>query len=238
MSAAHRVAITAVCFLLLLAAHIGADDFWTARSYSQWSQDECMQLVSRATVREFPWKRDLGRSGPFSKGVVVWYSETVWWALFRTQGLSEDAAASQAAGCRPGLVLAIYLKDDPGFDTVAYRPSFSPGSLLGSTFLDNGRGGRLQPAPQQPSCKPFVDKYTIAFNFPVSPGLVQFLKSSDYVTFVCGGLGIQQTFDLSEMQVHGARDACWGCAESFAPPPPPPRRPTEVHPLPFKVFPE
>jgi len=219
--------------LIVIASPLAAQEFWE-QPYSLWRSDDCQQLISRAVVRPYPWKRDLGRSGFYSKGVIVWYSETVWKAFFKTKNVQEEDLAKKAAECRPSLLLAVYFKDDPGYDTAAYRASYSPAALLSSTRLDNMSGAVVYPSPQPPSCKPFVDKYTIVFNFPVTPALANFLARSETVMFECGGLGIAQTFDLNEMRVGGVRDAHWRLGQ------PVPVQPTKrrvIDPLPFKVFP-
>ena len=214
---------------------LSAQDFWVDQPYAQWTQDECQQLISRATVRPFPWKKDLGRSGFVSKGVLVWYSETVWKAFFKTRNFSDDEVKKRAAECKPALLMALYFKDDPGYDTISYRANYSPQELLASTRLDNGRGAVIPPSPQMPDCKPFIDKYTIVFYFPITPALSVFLERADLITFECAGLGISQTFNLDEMQINGLRDTHWRVGPQL---PAQPSGKRVVQPLPFKVFPE
>ncbi|MEW6365349.1 MAG: hypothetical protein AB1714_12035 [Acidobacteriota bacterium] len=234
-----RLLAALVAASCLAAPQLHSGDFWTERPYSEWTTDECQKLVTRSAQGSFPWKRTFGRSGFTVAGALIWYSDTVWRAYYRFKEHSEEDMKRLTAQCRPSLLFVLLYTDDPGHNTRPYKANTSPGDLVGSTYLENSRGERLSASFAGPSCLPYVDKYTIIFNFPITDDTAAFFSRSSTITFVCAGLGVAETFGLDRMRVGGARDCYWG---SRAGRPQEPvvaeRRVPKIEPLPFKVFPE
>ena len=235
----RQVLAALLASLCLMATALHAGDFWTERPYSEWTSDECQKLVTRSAQGSFPWKRTFGRSGFTVGAALIWYSDTVWRAYYRFKDHSEEDMKRLTAQCRPSLLFVLLYTDDPGHNTRPYKANVSPGDLVGSTYLENSRGDRLSPSFASPSCLPYVDKYTIIFNFAITDDLAAFFSRSSTITFVCSGLGVAETFGLDRMRVGGVRDCYWGARAVREPGPVvvQPRLP-KIEPLPFKIFPE
>lgn len=235
----------AILLALLCSALPSVAEFWDERPYGEWTREECQRLITRSTQRAYPWKKDLGRSGAFSRGAVVWYSDTVWRAFFRYRERSEQEMMAAAAQCSPGLLLVIYFAEPPGGRIQPFKPVVSPGDIVGQTYLETDAGASIRPSPRAPGCMPYVDKFTIVLNFPLDQHLTGALARAHQATFVCPPLGVQEVFDLDAMRAGQRRDTHWRSTasqpvreapRSSEPEPAPRKELAVVQPLPFKRF--